>query len=82
MQSTASHFSTERRQMIAFLRANGIVDEAVLRVMGELPREEFLDGHFSSRSYEDSALPIGSGQTISQPYTVAYMTQALNLKRG
>jgi protein-L-isoaspartate(D-aspartate) O-methyltransferase len=82
LQMANGHFATERRQMISFLRANGITDEAVLKVMGDLPREEFLDDHFSSRSYEDSALPIGSGQTISQPYTVAYMTQALQLKRS
>jgi len=50
--------------------------------MGKVPRELFLEKNFSRRAYEDSALPIGSGQTISQPFTVAYMTQALRLKPG
>lgn len=80
VQSTGNHFAHERRQMIEFLRSRNITDERVLRVMQDLPREIFLDSHFAVRSYEDSALPIGSGQTISQPYTVAYMTQALRLK--
>ncbi len=50
--------------------------------MGKIPREQFLGKNFSRQAYDDSALPIGSGQTISQPYTVAYMTQALQLKKG
>ncbi len=66
--------------MIEFLRSHGITDPSVLRAMEEIPRDRFLESHFAARSYEDSALPIGSGQTISQPYTVAYMTQALHLK--
>jgi protein-L-isoaspartate(D-aspartate) O-methyltransferase len=50
--------------------------------MGKIPREQFLEKNFARRAYEDSALPIGSGQTISQPFTVAYMTQALHLQPG
>ncbi len=50
--------------------------------MASVPRERFLDRTFAARAYEDSALPIGEGQTISQPYTVAYQTQALQLKSG
>src|SRR5687767_616175 len=57
-------------------------DENVLRAMGVALRENFVEGNFVRRAYEDIALPIGNEQTISQPYTVAYMTQALNLKKG
>ena len=68
--------------MISFLRSKGITDERVLEVMSDIPREQFLEMNFAGRSYEDSALPIGAGQTISQPYTVAFMTQALTLRAG
>ena len=57
------------------LRQNGIVDEAVLSTMVDVPRHCFVDEALASRSYEDCALPIGEGQTISQPYIVALMTQ-------
>ena len=59
------------------LRANGISDERVLAVMGELPREEFVPEPARPYAYEDRALSIGHGQTISQPFVVAAMTQAL-----
>ncbi len=68
--------------MIEVLRQKGIWDENVLRVMGTVERHHFVDAPFVNRAYEDSALPIGQEQTISQPYTVAFMTQALQLKRG
>jgi protein-L-isoaspartate(D-aspartate) O-methyltransferase len=80
--AASNRYAQERRSMVEFLRTRGITDEAVLSVMLALPRELFLEGHFAGRSYEDSALPIGSGQTISQPYTVAFMTQVLKLKPG
>jgi protein-L-isoaspartate(D-aspartate) O-methyltransferase len=82
LHSATNNFSQERIQLQDFLRSRGITDQAVLKAMGKLPREQFLEKNFSRRAYEDSALPIGSGQTISQPYTVAYMTQALCLKPG
>jgi len=61
--------------MIERLRAEGIKDEAVLEVMGSLPRHIFVDEALASRAYEDAALPIGFGQTISSPYIVARMTE-------
>jgi protein-L-isoaspartate(D-aspartate) O-methyltransferase len=82
LHSATNNFSTERTQLQDFLRSRGITDVAVLRAMGKIPREQFLGKDFVRRAYEDSALPIGSGQTISQPFTVAYMTQALHLKQG
>jgi len=66
-----------RDRLIARLREKGIQDENVLEVMRTLPRHIFIDEALSSRAYEDTALPIGSGQTISQPYIVARMTEAL-----
>jgi protein-L-isoaspartate(D-aspartate) O-methyltransferase len=74
--------SEDRRCLVEELRARGIQDERVLGAMAIVPRERFLDRPFAVRAYEDSALPIGEGQTISQPYTVAYQTQALELKAG
>lgn len=71
-----------RSEMIDFLRGRGITDERVLNAMARIPREQFLDRTFAPRAYEDSALPIGEGQTISQPFTVAYQSQVLNIKPG
>jgi protein-L-isoaspartate(D-aspartate) O-methyltransferase len=64
-----------RLRMVERLRALGIRDEAVLAVMGELPRHIFVDEALASRAYEDLALPLGFGQTISSPHTVARMTE-------
>ncbi len=64
-----------RMRMVARLRSQGIADEAVLNVMNEVPRHIFVDDALASRAYEDIALPIGFGQTISQPYMVARMTE-------
>ncbi|HQQ33448.1 MAG TPA: protein-L-isoaspartate O-methyltransferase, partial [Methylophilus sp.] len=66
-----------RERMLARLREQGIKDEVVLHVMGEIPRHIFVDEALSIRAYEDVSLPIGFGQTISQPYTVARMTELL-----
>ena len=66
-----------RMRMIARLREQGIVDEAVLNVMNEIPRHIFVEEALASRAYEDYALPLGFGQTISQPYIVARMTELL-----
>jgi protein-L-isoaspartate(D-aspartate) O-methyltransferase len=64
-----------RLRMVERLRAKGIRDETVLAVMGELPRHIFVDEALESRAYEDNALPLGFGQTISSPHTVARMTE-------
>lgn len=66
-----------RDRMLTRLREQGIKDEVVLSVMGEIPRHIFVDEALSIRAYEDVSLPIGFGQTISQPYIVARMTELL-----
>jgi protein-L-isoaspartate(D-aspartate) O-methyltransferase len=66
-----------RDRMIERLRAQGIRDERVLAAMAAVPRHVFIDEALASRAYEDTALPIGFGQTISQPYVVARMIAAL-----
>ena len=66
-----------RERLINRLVAQGITDKRVLDVMRNVPRHIFVDEALASRAYEDTALPIGSGQTISQPYVVARMTEAL-----
>ena len=69
-------------ELIDELREQGITDERVLNAMLKVPREEFMPESVRSHAYENVALPIGFGQTISQPYTVAFMTQALNVQPG
>ncbi|GAB6195181.1 protein-L-isoaspartate(D-aspartate) O-methyltransferase [Lysobacter xanthus] len=66
-----------RDRLVERLRANGIVDERVLNAIRTVPRHLFVDEVLASRAYEDTALPIGHGQTISQPWVVARMTEAL-----
>jgi protein-L-isoaspartate(D-aspartate) O-methyltransferase len=66
-----------RDRMVERLRADGIRDERVLAALRELPRHLFIDEALASRAYEDTALPIGNAQTISQPWVVARMTEAL-----
>jgi protein-L-isoaspartate(D-aspartate) O-methyltransferase len=76
-------FAEKRLQMVEQqLRARGIRDEAVLRAMGKVPRELFMEEDLRGSSYADGPLPIGRGQTISQPYIVAYMTERLELGGG
>jgi protein-L-isoaspartate(D-aspartate) O-methyltransferase len=69
--------SRTRERMLTRLREQGIQDEVVINVMAEIPRHIFVDEALSIRAYEDVSLPIGYGQTISQPYIVAKMTQIL-----
>lgn len=71
-----------RNQLIKVLRSKGITDENVLNAINQIPRHYFLDSAFDKIAYEDRAFPIGEGQTISQPYTVAYQTQLLQVKRN
>ena len=66
-----------RMRMVEALRSEGISDERVLAAMAEIPRHMFVDEGIASRAYEDVALPIGHGQTISSPFIVAIMTQLL-----
>jgi len=69
-----------RMEFLLTLRRRGIMDQAVLRAMDEVPREHFVEQNFSDAAYADQALPIPCGQTISQPYVVAYMTEQLGVK--
>ena len=69
-----------RKQLVDLLRKKGITDENVLTAINNIPRHFFLDSAFSKIAYEDRAFPIAEGQTISQPYTVAYQTQLLEIK--
>lgn len=70
----------ERMEFQLTLRRRGISDQAVLRAMDEVPREHFVAGDYAESAYADQALPIACGQTISQPYVVAYMTEQLELR--
>ena len=67
-------------EFLLTLRRRGISDQAVLRAMDEVPRGQFVTMQFADRAYADQALPIDCGQTISQPYVVAYMTEQLGLR--
>ncbi|MHA4810623.1 protein-L-isoaspartate(D-aspartate) O-methyltransferase [Flavitalea flava] len=69
-----------RKQLVDTIRQKGITDEKALDAILRIPRHYFMDSAFDKIAYEDRAFPIGEGQTISQPYTVAYQTQLLELK--
>lgn len=70
-----------RKQLVQTLREKGIKDEKVLAAIEAIPRHFFLDPAFERQAYEDRAFPITAGQTISQPYTVAYQSQLLEIKK-
>jgi protein-L-isoaspartate(D-aspartate) O-methyltransferase len=70
-----------RRKLVEEIRAKGISDPAVLEAINRVPRHVFMDSGFISFAYKDQAFPIGAGQTISQPYTVAFQTQLLEIKK-
>jgi len=69
-----------RKKLVELLRTKGITDERVLAAVNSVPRHYFLDTAFDEIAYEDRAFPIDEGQTISQPYTVAYQSQLLQVK--
>ncbi len=69
-----------REKLVEEVKSKGITDNKVLEALMDVPRHFFLDSAFGDRAYEDRAFPIGEGQTISQPYTVAYQTQLLEIK--
>jgi protein-L-isoaspartate(D-aspartate) O-methyltransferase len=71
-----------RKRLVDLLRTKGITDERVLDAINAIPRHFFLDSAFDLRAYEDKAFPIEADQTISQPYTVAYQTQLLQIKKS
>jgi protein-L-isoaspartate(D-aspartate) O-methyltransferase len=78
--SSLQNFEKQRERMVSVqIKARGITDENVLKAMRRVERHRFVDQQYRRHAYEDYPLPIGEGQTISQPYIVALMTQVLNL---
>jgi len=71
-----------RKKLVEVIREKGISDGRVLEAINNIPRHFFLDSSFLEFAYEDKPFPIGSGQTISQPYTVAFQTELLQIKKG
>lgn len=71
-----------RKKLIELLQSKGITDNNVLEAMNAIPRHFFFDSSFLEFAYEDKAFPIGSGQTISQPYTVAFQSELLRIEKG
>ena len=69
-----------RKKLVETIRKKGITDEKVIEAIARIPRHFFLDSAFDEVAYEDKAFPIAAHQTISQPYTVAYQTQLLNIQ--
>ncbi|WP_313156685.1 protein-L-isoaspartate(D-aspartate) O-methyltransferase [Sphingobacterium multivorum] len=71
-----------RKKLVEHLKSRGIADQKVLDAIGKVPRHYFFDETFWNQAYRDIAFPIGDGQTISQPYTVAYQSELLHVKKG
>ena len=80
MKDTAKHQGL-RNQLAALLKEKGITDKTVLEAIKKIPRHLFLNSSFEDFAYQDKAFPIGAGQTISQPYTVAFQSQLLEVKK-
>lgn len=81
MKDTEKHKGL-RNQLVKTLQEKGITDNSVLNAIGKIPRHLFMDSGFEAFAYQDKAFPIGAGQTISQPYTVAFQSQLLEVKKG
>jgi protein-L-isoaspartate(D-aspartate) O-methyltransferase len=81
LNNTSKHQGL-RNQLITLLKEKGITDISVLDAINKIPRHLFLDSSFEDYAYQDKAFPIGAGQTISQPYTVAFQSQLLEVKKG
>lgn len=81
MQDTFKHKGL-RRKLVNILAQKGIHQESILSAIGSIPRHWFLDSAIAEHAYQDKAMPIGAGQTISQPFTVAYQTQLLEASKG
>ena len=82
MQEDSYRHKGMRQQLVQVLKDKGITDAAVLDAIGTVPRHVFLDSSFVEFAYQDKAFPIGSGQTISQPLTVAMQSQLLSVMKG
>jgi protein-L-isoaspartate(D-aspartate) O-methyltransferase len=72
----------KRKQLIEKLKAKGITSDNVLMAINQIPRHLFMDSSFEDFAYQDKAFPIAEGQTISQPFTVAFQSQLLNVEKG
>lgn len=81
MKDTFKHKGL-RQQLVAVLKAKGITNNDVLNAIGKIPRHLFMDSSFLDHAYQDKAFPIAADQTISQPYTVAFQTELMQVKRG
>ena len=81
MQDTFKHKGL-RQKLVETIISKGITDEIVLKAIGDIPRHLFMDSGFLDHAYQDKAFPIGADQTISQPYTVAFQTELLKIKKG
>jgi len=81
MLNQGRRFVRPRQKLVELLKEKGIKDQAVLMAIGKIPRHKLVDTALHHRAYTDSALPIGLGQTISQPYTVAAQTELLGLQK-
>ena len=82
MQEDSYRHKGMRQQLVQVLKDKGITDNNVLNAIGTVPRHVFLDSSFVEFAYQDKAFPIGSGQTISQPFTVAMQSQLLKVTKG
>ncbi|MDG1715187.1 protein-L-isoaspartate(D-aspartate) O-methyltransferase [Lacinutrix sp.] len=71
-----------RQQLVTLLKNKGITNDAVLNAIGKIPRHLFMDSGFLDHAYQDKAFPIAADQTISQPYTVAFQTELMEVNRG
>ncbi|MBP7821753.1 MAG: protein-L-isoaspartate(D-aspartate) O-methyltransferase [Saprospiraceae bacterium] len=78
---TEEELNEKRADLVASLKEKGVKDENILAAINTIPRHQFVVEHLYDRAYEDIPLPIGNSQTISQPYTVAYMTALLNVHK-
>ncbi|MCX7552171.1 protein-L-isoaspartate(D-aspartate) O-methyltransferase [Xanthomarina sp. F2636L] len=81
MKDTFKHKGL-RQQLVEIIKSKGIKDEKVLEAIGNIPRHMFMDSGFLDHAYQDKAFPIAADQTISQPYTVAFQTELLQVKPG
>ena len=81
MKDTFKHQGL-RQQLVNILKNKGITDTNVLKAIGKIPRHLFMDSGFLDHAYQDKAFPIGADQTISQPYTVAFQSELLQIKKG
>ena len=81
MKDTFKHKGL-RNKLASEVKSKGILDLSVLNAIESIPRHLFMDSSFIDHAYQDKAFPIGAGQTISQPYTVAFQSELLNVKKG